>query len=280
MSLVTLEDYQVALDEPNGKQTSELILFDRMASLTRLLERTCCRAFPMMVSDVVASNESGDETERDLEFTIPHHGLRVGTSVKVETSTGVLSDLYTIDSRSVHKIQIRATISAAGADALLDSEEWVSVRKVRKVVKATKGGSSIFLDPRPVAEIISVTTDSAVETVAMDAADYALGDRDEDGLSFIGELMLKTASLPVKGRESHYSDGVTVEFVSGELYPPRALHEALLNLLVELPKRQARGDLQSESFEDYSYSRLSVSEVGRLFGESEYVIREFTLPPL
>lgn len=267
MSILTVEEIHAAC--PNAR--SERELFDFAAGITAAFERACNRAIAKRVSNATAQNGTATAT-------IPRHGWRVGQQIVV---TAINAD--------AHWEGITEVTSVSGWDVItfqIDSEAEsetateITIRPVRSSVFQTRGTQSLFLDPRPLADVVSVELgkgDGTYET-ALDASTYALGDL-VDGVSLTGELVLYGRRFPERRgtyRQGGYINaGARVAYVSGEPIPPSDLiygaRKAIKTQWERKDKKNA--DLQSESYDYYSYSRMSTEQLAAMFGELESIIR-------
>jgi hypothetical protein len=238
-----------------------------MAGMAEVISSYCNRVFASLVSCIEADAVN-------WVVTIPFHGFEVGSQVKFSSSGDYTETLEIID-RTTHTFTVANVIEQVDVDLMLSDPEWVSVRPVRTMTLSTNGYDRIALFPRPVAEVVSLTIDG----VTIDPSEYGLADID-NGLSFIGEVVLGSSCYPEKGDRDRQTAGATVEFVSGEAFPPIALQSAMLYVLKVQPTRQGQAAYQSQSMEYYSYSKMSGADVGSLLGESEFAIKRFRLPTI
>jgi hypothetical protein len=271
MSILTLEEIHAVCRDPQ----SERELFDFAAGISAALEKACNRVFAKRASNATAVN--GTASAKVLR-----HGLRVGQSIKVAA----------INAAS-HWDGVTTVASVTGYDELtfeIDSElasetaAEISIRPVRSNVMQTSGGSILMLHPRPVAEITSVEIglgDGTYETALASTA-YALGDQ-IDGVSYSGELVLYTELFPKRlgdYRGGHLqTSGARVGYVCGEpIVPPDLVYGAQRAMKSVWEKRLKKNtDLQSESYDYYSYSRMGTEQLRDMFGEFESIIRSHRL---
>jgi len=271
MSILTVDEIHAVCRDPQ----SERELFDFAAGISAALEKACNRVFARRASNATAANGTASAT-------IPRHGFRVGQSIKVAA----------INAAS-HWDGITTVASVTGYDALtfeIDSElasetaTEISIRAVRSNVFQTQGGSILMLHPRPVADITSVeigkgdgTYDAALATSA-----YALGDQ-LDGVSYSGELVLYSDLFPKRLGDyaggSLRTAGARVGYVCGEpIVPPDLVYGAQRAMKSVWEKRLKKNtDLQSESYDYYSYSRMGTEQLREMFGEFESIIRSHRL---
>lgn len=268
MSILTVDEIHALC--PNAR--SERELFDFAAGITAAFERACNRVIAKRVSNATAA----DGTATAI---IPRHGWRVGQEIKV---TAVNADS--------HWEGLTEVASVTGWDQItfaIDSEEEtetateITIRPVRQSILQTRGTQSLFLDPRPLAEIVSVELgegDGTYQT-ALETTKYALGDI-VDGVSLTGELVLYDGLFPERlggtYRQGKYINaGARVSFISGEPVPPSDLIYGARMAMKKTWERKDKknSDLQSESYDYYSYSRMGADQLAALFGELESIIK-------
>lgn len=267
MSIITVEEIHALC--PDAR--SDRDLYDFAAGITQAFERACNRVIARRVSNATAA-------EGVATAIIPRHGWRVGQEIRVAA----------INAAS-HWDGLTEVASVSGWDQItfeIDSElesetaTEITIRPVREAVLQTRGTQSVFLDPRPLAEIISVELgkgDGTYET-ELDADTYALGDI-VDGVSFTGELVLYDDTFPERlgnyRRGGYINAGARIKYISGEPIPPNDLiygaRRAMKTTWEQKDKKNS--NLQSESYDYYSYSRMGADQLAGLFGELESIIK-------
>lgn len=271
MSILTVDEIHAVCRDPQ----SERELFDFASGITAALEKACNRVFAKRCSNATAATGTASAT-------IPRHGLKVGQSIAVAA----------INAAS-HWDGITTVASVTGFDDFtfeIDSELAsetaieISIRPVRSEIKQTNGGSILMLHPRPVGQVTSVEVgkgDGTFDT-ALATAKYMLGDV-TDGASYSGELVLFEGAFPTRTGSyrggDHQVAGVRVGYVCGEpVVPPDLVYGAQRAMKSVWEKRLKKNtDLQSESYDYYSYSRMGAEQLRDLFGEFESIIRSHRL---
>ena len=250
-SIITVEEALSAYGRDNDS------IGDLVAGLGSLLGRMCNREFASRVSESISSGDT-------ITLTVPNHGFSAGQSVSVVAEDGSLDEICEITSvPTLSKLTVQ-TSDVAPDICNLDS----TVRLVHVATFATDGTDTVFIDPRPVSEIVKVSIpdgDGGWEEV--DSSGYALSET-RNGLSFCGALVNLERNWPhPKSGRARLSSGVKVEFVSGEpVVPPDAVY-AMKLAVKQCRRNEKTGIFQSESNEGYSYSRRSSQELKAAFGE-------------
>lgn len=241
--------------------------------------QTCCnRSFAQRVENVTISGA----TATLLSF---RHGFYVGQSVCVTTDSKSSSldlakatVLETGFGRDTFQVSLgdSATITQAQADA-----STVYVRPVRKLIRRTREGSqSVFVQHLPLTKVISLSLpDGEGGWTVLDADRYVFSGDRQEALSYSGEITLTSGSFP-GGRDGSrfHPAGALIEYVAGEAVPPAELFYAMPRLLESAERRTRSSGMQSESYDYYSYSKLTADQVGSLFGEADKIIRELSIP--
>jgi len=292
MSLLTLTELWSEVPDAN----SDRELFDLAAGLSQSIARLCNRAIAMRASE--AASVDGVAT-----IKVPRHSLSVGQSVSLysvsdpENWSGVfeVTSVGCIDTFTVtlvdHEEPPEETIT-------LEHQGELTVRPVIDAVLPTNGGSSIFLDPRPVAEVLSVELGQSDGTFAdpLELEDFGLSEV-KQGVSFTGELTLFSGSFPCRSSTPRSRGflsgglpaggsfrngyamprGARIRYVSGEPLVPSDLIYACRKLVSAIRKRAKRGDMKSMSYDYFSYTRMSGDELAGLVGEAESIIQSHRL---
>ncbi len=271
MSILTIDEIHAAC--PNAQ--SERELYDFAAGITVALEKACNRVFARRVSNATAV--SGTATA-----TIPRHGWSVGQSIRIAAINA-----------APHWDGITTVASVTGWDTItfeIDSEvseetaAELSIRPVRQAVLQTNGGQTVLLHPRPVAEITSLELgngDGTYET-ALAASAYAIGDP-VDGVSYSGELVLYETFFPYRAGDyrggQYITAGARVSFVCGEAIVPSDIiygaRQAMKSVWAN--RNKTKPNMQSESYDYYSYSRMNTEQLSEMFGELQSIIRSHRL---
>jgi hypothetical protein len=267
VSILTVDEIHAVC--PNAK--SQRDLFDFAAGITAALERACNRTFAKRISNATAINGT-------VTATIPRHGFKVGQRIAVAAINAAphfegLMEVASVSGWDQFTFGIDSQLASEAAIEL-------SVRPVREVVMQTRGGQAVFLDPRPVAEVVSVEIGEGGGTFAapLGASKYALGDL-IDGVSFTGELVLYEQRFPE--RRGTFKDGrwatagARISYVSGEPNAPSDIIYGAKRAMKSVWDRKDRknADFQSESYDYYSYSRMGADQLAALFGELESIIQ-------
>lgn len=271
MSILTVDEMWAACPEAK----SERELYDFASGVCVALERATNRAIARRAVNATAA--SGVAT-----VTVPRHGWRTGQSVRVVALNadafwdGVFVIIGTPD---VDTLTFAIT-GVASPDAAIE----LSLRPVRVATLQTRGGSSLFLDPRPLGEVLSVELGAGDGTFSdpLLATQHGLGDV-IGGVSLTGELVLYSQTFPERvgdyrgGR--YVNAGVRVAYVSGEEVAPPDLVYACGRAMATVwsRSRKKNADFKSESYDYYSYSRMSRGELAELFGEVESIIFSYRL---
>ena len=256
------------------KVTSDRERFDLGAGMSRALERACNRAFAKRVS--AASTDTGVTT-----VTIPRHGFAVDDELRFYSpntasnwnGTFTITAVVGVDDFTI-TLTPDSAISAAGE---------LTVRPIREMILPTNGGHSFFVDPRPVAEVVSVELSTLDHTWAdpLESVNVFLADIVR-GLSFTGEVFVKDKTLPRRAGTYRYGGefprGVRCKFISGEPIVPQDVVHAAKVAVKNLVKRSEGNAKQSESYDYYSYTTMDSSQLSKLFGELEALIRSYRLP--
>jgi hypothetical protein len=170
------------------------------------------------------------------------------------------------------------------SDAVSESAIELSVRPVRTVTLQTRGGSSIFLDPRPLSEVLTLELGHGDGTFAdpLLPTQYGMGDI-TGGMSLTGELVLYSQSFRRRVGDyrggQYVNAGARVTYVSGEEVAPPDLVYACGRAMATVwsRSRKKNADFKSERYDYYSYSRMAAGELAELFGEVESIIRSYRL---
>jgi hypothetical protein len=264
MALATLGEVRAAV----GSTQSDSVLMDRLAGVSAAIERYCNRAFPKRVSAVAVASGV-------LSLTIPRHGFMAGDVVVVKSSTAnsSLDGTKTIASVvSEHVFTITTTLTEDEIEGL-----EITVRKRRESIRPTRGGRSMFLDPLPVSEVVSLSlSDGAQGWTLLETTEYDLAEK-TDGLSTSGEVILYTKAFPSYRDGRIYPSGMKAVFVSGAAWVQPDIVQACLAVCKTIDKRQRSAGLSSESYDYYSYTRMTSTELKQLFGEVESTLTHYRI---
>lgn len=271
MSILTVDEMWAAC--PGAK--SERELFDFASGVCVALERATNRVIARRAINATAA--SGVAT-----VTVPRHGWRTGQSVRVvalnaaEHWDGVFVITGTPD--------VDSLTFAIESEEVSESAIELSLRPVRTATLQTRGGSSLFLDPRPLAEVLTIELgvgDGTFDDPLL-ATDHGLGDV-TGGVSLSGELVLYSRNFPERKGDyrggRYVNAGVRVTYVCGEDVAPPDLVYACGRAMATVwaRSRKKNADFKSESYDYYSYSRMSRGELAELFGEVESIILSYRL---
>jgi hypothetical protein len=264
MALATLGEVRAAV----GSTPSDSVLMDRLAGVSAGIERYCNRAFPKRVSAVAVSGT-------DLSLTIPRHGFMAGDFVVLKSSTG------NEDIDGTHEITSVASEHVFTIDTTVTEDEIegieITARKRREAIRPTRGGRSMFLDPLPVSEVISLSlSDGAQGWTLLEATAYDLAEK-TDGLSTSGEVMLYSKAFPSYRDGGVYPAGMKAVFVSGAAWVQPDIVQACIAVCKTIDKRQRSAGLSSESYDYYSYTRMTSTELKQLFGEVESTLTHYRI---
>lgn len=266
MSLITLDELRNAV----GKSPSDRVLMDRIAGVSAAIERYCNRAFAKRVSGVAV------DTAGVLSLTIPRHGIEPGATIVVKTSTGVSALDGNRTALTTGRTEHVLTIASALTENDLEGVE-ITVRQRRELIRPTRGGRTLFLDPLPIAEVNAVSlADGSGGWEALESTGYSLSET-RDGLSLIGELMLTDRYFLTSVSGGVYPSGAKVTFVSGAAWVQSDIAQACLAVCKTIDKRQRSAGLSSERYDYYSYTRLGSAELKELFGEVESTLIHYRI---
>ena len=257
-----------------------------LGGLCEALEGLLNRMFPHVIESYVV-----DEAADTITFTSPHHSLRPSDEIFLTTIAGdsPIDGLQTVTSvGGFHTF----TIAYTGTQADIDAHPVYTMRKVRNDSISTYGHNSIFLDPRPVAQILRVAVGNEVnEETVLEADEYMLAE-DVSGVSETGELYrigkmwpkIQTRRQTILRRDGgpmpvrSMPAGARIKWVVGEAFPLPALANAMITLCIQYPKANEIQGFGSVSYDYYSVSRISASEIGQLFVEAEHMLKQYRLP--
>jgi len=262
MSLITLDE---AAAELQSSIVDEDSVANLIGGLSVALERACNRRFAMRVSDVSTSNSV-------VTFKIPHHRLEIGDIVYVSViGGGELEGYATVTGVEPHEFTI--SNETGSVDSMI-----ASVRKVRTQYLSTSGESCVFVPHLPLASVYSLSyKDSEATWVEYATSDYVVPDK-VDELSYSGEIALLEKFFPRSRAGGRHPEGARVRYVVGEPFPKADIVYAMKGLVKQAKSRLRKSQFSSESYDYYSYSRLSASEIGKLFGEADRIIRDNRIP--
>jgi len=230
--------------------------------------------FPHIIESIVA-----DETNATI--TAYRHGLKAGDKVRLTTEAGgtdidldsatVLSDGLT---RDVFKVA--CTITQGDATAV----SRASVRPVRVAQHRTCGGESVFVDWRPLVDVVSLSVpDGQGGWTAKLATEYEISGDTGDGVSLTGEIVLLYDSFSRgTGTNKHRANGVRIEYVSGESFLVPTAKYVFTKCLGTISDRLLQSGIQSESMEYYSYTRSAADGAGVLIGEFDGLLNQLRIP--
>lgn len=268
--LLTLSEAKAAI---GGSPTDEEAI-NLAAGVSDALRAACNRVFPSVIESVAATTGSL------VTVTSYHHGLVPGDRIRVNTRGGGSGiDLLdaTVGSGGLTRDKFEVDANVSAFDPVLSG--GLTFRKVITEVMRTCGQTSVFVQWRPLESILGVSLINSEGTWdAVAEADYAVPDL-TSSLSMTGEVELLRRSFPTgtNGRKCHPT-GAKIVYVSGDRYISPSLLYAMKGLLEAAERRRRIAGFQSESYDYYSYSRLSAAEVGQLFGEADRIIAELRIP--
>jgi hypothetical protein len=229
--------------------------------------------FPQQVDSVVGDGETAT-------LTVYRHGLVAGDKVYLSSPYGGTDlDLApaTVLATGLSVDEFQITVDGVTVESSVCPD--LTIRKVLTHVGRTRGERETFVPWRPLADVVSLSTlNYAGEWVESTATTYTIAGGVDGGLSLTGEVALLSGTLPcgLNGERWH-PKGVKVEYVAGEaVLPPRAEY-FLSKAISSVYARLTASGLQSEGIDYYSYSRQSSSEVGKLFGEADAILRQLRI---
>lgn len=256
-----------------------------LGSLTDLMEEVLNRGLTHAVESI-----SVDEINDTATLIVAGHGFAEGDEVDITTRAGnsPIEGQQVITS-VVDEHQFKIAFTGTSAD-LAEHPEYTARRVLLQRVN-THGSHSLFIDPRPVAEVLEVSIgDTENDSELLDASEYFLAEIHR-GVSYTGELFrsnqewpkiyTRTPTVLWKNKPQPripMPSGVRIKYIVGEPFVPQALVTALVKTAIATPKRQEIEGFGSVSYDYYSVSRISSTEIGQLFGESEYILKKFRLP--
>jgi hypothetical protein len=285
MALCTINDIK---SEPsyvdNGATDDQLRSI--LGGLCEALEGLLNRNFPHVIESYVV-----DELNDTLTLTSPHHAVGIGEEVFF-TSLGGPSPIEGLQTVTGVSGFHTFTIAYTGTAADLDAFPVYTMRKIRNDAISTYGHNSIFLDPRPVASILRVAVGNEVNEETVLAADEYMLAENTSGVSETGELYrigkmwpkIQTRRQTILRRDGgpmpvrSMPAGARVKWVVGEAFPIPALANAMITLCIQYPKANEIQGFGSVSYDYYSVSRISASEIGQLFVEAEHMLKQYRLP--
>lgn len=237
------------------------------------LHVTCNRMFPKQVESVAGSGSTAT-------LTVYRHGLQAGSKVSLASPTGDTTlDIATATVLATGLTADAFQVTLPTGTVTASANPNLTMRKVLTQINQTRGETSTFVPYRPLASVVSMSRpDGSGGWTAYPAASYVIAGGTNDGLSLSGEIALVGERLAsgLYGERWHPA-GVRIEYVAGEPVLPERARYFMTNAISAVYGRLTASGMQSENIDYYSYSRLSSSEVGQLFGESDQIIRQLRI---
>ena len=268
MSLLTASELHGLLP----KAPSPRGLYDLGAGVTVALERATNRVFAKRVSEF-------SWADNVATLRVLRHGFRVGQEVRVldTAGTNAWDGVFEV-ATMVDADRFTVALEAESQPVVIDE---LTVRPVREMVVPTEGGHDIFIHPRPVAELRSLEIGKREGGFndPLESDRYLMPDLFEE-VSVSGQVMLIGSRFPILRdgaiRTVPMPNGCRVKYVSGEIYPPADIIWACKEVLKEMGATK-KNDKKSFSYDYYSYTRMSGTEMAELFGNVQSVIRNYRL---
>ena len=244
------------------------------------IERACNRVFARVIEsiDVVDGGDS-------VEVCQYRHRMKPGDKVSL-ASTSRSSDLDIVGAvilsegfgRDQYRIAAPEGVTIAAED--IDGVDFYSRPHWTEIRRTRKGSTSAFVQKLPLMEVVKLSVpdgDGGWEEVL--AEDYLIAGVMQGEASITGEVSLVSSTFSgAFNGDLYHPAGVQIEYVAGEPEPPEDAIYAMREILKVATRRNKQSDIQSESYDYYSYSRLSADQIGTLFGEAERIIRELRIP--
>jgi hypothetical protein len=285
MAICTISDIKSETSYVDNGATDDQ-LRSMLGGLCEALEGLLNRNFPHVIESY-----SVDESANTVTFISPQHGLSIGDEVWI-TSLGGESPIENLQTVTAVESFHSFSIAYSGTLAQLEAISVYTIRKIRNDSMPTYGHNSIFLDPRPVANVLSVSIgNESNEATLLEATDYMLAET-TGGISESGELyrigkmwpklqtrrqtILRRGDVPMPRRAM--PAGARVKWVVGEAFPIPALANAMITLCIQYPKANEIQGFASVSYDYYSVSRISSAEIGKIFVEAEHMLKQYRLP--
>lgn len=248
------------------------------AGLFSAMQVACNRSFAQRVEGVTVAGSV-------VSFLSFRHGFYAGQSISVSTDTGRSAlDMVTATVLEAGVTRDTFALSLAEDDSISQDQanaRTIYVRPVRTLLRRTKAGSqSVFVQHLPLTQVVSLSVaDGGGGFTLLDPDRYVFsGDRQET-VSYSGEITLTSGSFAGgRGGSRFHPAGALVKYVAGEPVPPAELFYAMPRLLAAAEARSKSSGFQSESYDYYTYSKLTADQVGTLFGEADRIIRELRIP--
>ncbi|MEM1225912.1 MAG: hypothetical protein AAGJ40_09445 [Planctomycetota bacterium] len=243
------------------------------AGLSDALSRACNRVFARYVESITADGTT-------TVVTSFRHGLSAGDRVSIATEGGsspldgsvqtVAATNLTLDTFEIASAMTSAEATAIGS---------ATMRPVVDEVHRTRCVDSIFVQCRPLAEVVSLEThDGSQSYTTVAATDYSVVGPFKDGVSLSGEVALLEDQFPDGSLNGRWDPiGAKISYVAGEPTIPSGVEYLMTNMLNGLYGRLTASGFQSENIDYYSYSRLSTAEIGTLFGEADQIIKSYRI---
>jgi len=276
---ISLADATSALGDPS--MSSEDVI-NLTSGIGDAMGKAMNRTFVQLAESVVADGAN-------LTVTSYYHGFRIGQSVRVMTDNGqseldiseavILSDGFGKDT-----FKIACTVPSG------------NVGNYGSIYFAPYRTDFLRTFPTPHVSVMNFPVIDVTKVERRHDRYYSAGaSPDEEGFetldsqeywvegedyaeNVLGRIVLRWKLWPAGTMGQKYNArGARITYCYGGVMDP-AIAFAFKNLLGNVKKRNASQDYQSESYDYYSYSKLSSGDIGALLGQYDNIIKQYSIP--
>jgi hypothetical protein len=255
-----------------GGDVSDESAISIAAGISESLSKACNRVFPRLVESIAISGSRAVVTSY-------WHGLHPGDRIRVNTMAGGtpldIGDV-TVGPGGYSRDTFEIETNASAFDPAIAGT--ITFRKVRMQVFRTRGEPSVFVPWRPLESVLKLEVRSSSDVWEEVPADEFAISGEHDGLSLTGEVERIGKAFPCGRDNAAVPNGARVTYVAGDPFVSPDILYATINLIAAATDRNKRAEFQSQSYDYYSYSRMSSSEIGKLFGEADRIVMEYKIP--